>query len=462
MKKNIAVISTIIIIALLLFISVHQHIFVKRRAPGNIVQRNETQNTEVDRNVFESEIDFPSDDKIFNDITATLLEEIEEELIENARFCLGFINDDNIPDILFSKGGGTGDGVGIFILKNGKLNLVKSKLKDAPYDGRMFGQSGHIEYIPKKNRIYASYGGTAFCPEFIDVKNGECTTVCALTEWHNTYHLGEEEISQLRFYDLFDAYYNDGAEYVEADYDNMISISVENVKKAYAEVRDSYSNVVKMYAIDGEIKNVASENVETWKKDGWYETPVRTMYKIDGSSAIAPGEELLKWVNDGWHTRNHIQMFSPHNESKEVPLQNIEESKRSGWYEYPVIELYSKDGKSTIVPLEEQEKWMINGWSAEPPRMPQYTDARVPFATYDGVTGAPYLGEDGVVYKYEFRSVEEFSGYTDYLINNEGWTLHKYEADTKKYPIFKVSLMKDYKMIQVVAWVSQNEVWIFI
>ena len=96
------------------------------------------------KSAFEAQIGFSFDDKLYNDITYILLKEAEKDGTTNTRFCLGFVNDDDIPDILFSSRGG----VGIFILKNRKLDLIKNDILDA-YEDDKFGQYGHIEYIPK-------------------------------------------------------------------------------------------------------------------------------------------------------------------------------------------------------------------------------------------------------------------------------------------------------------------------
>ena len=80
------------------------------------------QNSEVEvyknvgwyKSAFEAQIGFSFDDKLYNDITYILLKEAEKNGTTDMRFCLGFVNDDDIPDVLFSSRGG----VGIFILKN--------------------------------------------------------------------------------------------------------------------------------------------------------------------------------------------------------------------------------------------------------------------------------------------------------------------------------------------------------
>ena len=313
---------------------------------------------------FEAQIGFSFDDKLYNDITYTLLKEAEKDESTATKFCLGLVNDDDIPDVLFSSRGG----VGIFILKNRKLNLIKNDISDITdlYEDNKFGQYGHIEYIPKKNRIYANYGGSVFMPTFIDIEDDKTTTVCGLSVWRNLYSSGGEEISQLEYSDLFDAYYNDGVEYVEVDYNNMKEISVDNVKTAFIEALSSNcSDKVKMYAPDGRTEDVPINDVAAWKNVGWYDYPVRTMYAIDGRSAVVASKDLLAWINVGWHTRDGILMFSPDGKVEDVRFLDIEAWKKVGWYEYPVVMMYAADGRSAVVPFKDQYDWEEVGWYTE-------------------------------------------------------------------------------------------------
>lgn len=112
----------------------------------------------------------------------------------NLRYALGYIDNDNIPELLLSDGNGHIDGVFIFSLK-GKKELVKT--------GK-YSSFGSVAYVPKKDRIISQYGSMGWYHQvfstFKSPKVEEVLLSCNNLE--EKYYKSVKTIEEFKGYDI--------------------------------------------------------------------------------------------------------------------------------------------------------------------------------------------------------------------------------------------------------------------
>ena len=90
---------------------------------------------------------------------------------------------------------------------------------------------------------------------------------------------------------------------------------------------------VKMYALDGRTENVDKNDVEAWKKVGWYTMPVVTMYAPDGRAESVDKNDVEAWKKVGWYTVPVKTLYAPDGRISVVDKNDVDAWKKVGWFE---------------------------------------------------------------------------------------------------------------------------------
>lgn len=131
--------------------------------------------------------------------------------------------------------------------------------------------------------------------------------------------------------------------------------------------------MVTMYAVDGSEIMVPPEQVEEYKKVGWYENPSdylpEIMYAADGRTITVMRVEIEAYKAVGWYENlSDVQrtLYAADGRTITVFLAEVEAYKAVGWYESPedyrVVTLYAADGRTIDVPNIQVEAYKAVGW----------------------------------------------------------------------------------------------------
>lgn len=129
------------------------------------------------------------------------------------------------------------------------------------------------------------------------------------------------------------------------------------------------SHAVTMYAPDGRTVEVKDNEVEQYKKVGWYDAPVQTVtvYAPDGRSAIISQTEADNYYAVGWYSMPVITMYADDGRTIVVDAQQAEAYKSVGWTDQAPVTMYALDGRTQVVPYSQVEANRAVGWYLEPP-----------------------------------------------------------------------------------------------
>ncbi len=136
------------------------------------------------------------------------------------------------------------------------------------------------------------------------------------------------------------------------------------------------ASALTMYAPDGRVAQVNSEDVQAWKDVGWYEEPVRVMYAPDGRWEYVVVSAVDAWVAVGWSTEPFKTMYAIDGRYEPVRESQVQAWKNVGWYEEPVQYMYAVDGRCEIVGKSQVQAWKNVGWYEEPVQYMYSKDGR--------------------------------------------------------------------------------------
>ena len=128
---------------------------------------------------------------------------------------------------------------------------------------------------------------------------------------------------------------------------------------------------VTMYAPDGREITVSEEDVEAYKKVGWYDDiddVTKTMYSRDGREKVVFLDEVEAYKKVGWY--DNIDdvtktLYSRDGREKVVFIDDVEAYKKVGWYDNKADVtkiMYSRDGRNIVVFLDDVEAYKKVGW----------------------------------------------------------------------------------------------------
>ena len=118
---------------------------------------------------------------------------------------------------------------------------------------------------------------------------------------------------------------------------------------------------VKMYSVDGREILVVKNEVEEYKKVGWYTEPVIKMYALDGRTRVVLQSEIEAYKKVGWYTEP-MQMLYAVDKTRIFKKSQVSEQLKVGWYTEPVVKMYATDGRVRITLQSEVEEYKKVGW----------------------------------------------------------------------------------------------------
>lgn len=169
------------------------------------------------------------DEKYLNKIVSVILDN------ENpyAKFEVGFVNEDSIPDVLISTGDSHAAGVMIYLLKDNDIFKVTTS---EGFDS--FGDWGiNLEYIPYGNTIksYSMFRGNELT-DFYSLEGSYANSICSL-EYSNfrpeesVCYKDEIQVTIDEYQAAMDKYYNGGKDFVSiSSYENLKILNKENIR----------------------------------------------------------------------------------------------------------------------------------------------------------------------------------------------------------------------------------------
>lgn len=150
--------------------------------------------------------------------------------------------------------------------------------------------------------------------------------------------------------------------------DGRVASVPENQVEAYKKVGwyVANNNLVTIFATDGRSSSVPAREVGAYLNVGWHIAPDNcvAIYTWDGRTANVSVDEFTVYTNLGWNVayEGKAKIYAPGKEAS-VPLNQISAYAKVGWYLYPVITMYAPDGRSTVVATSEVENYKNVGWS---------------------------------------------------------------------------------------------------
>ena len=120
------------------------------------------------------------------------------------------------------------------------------------------------------------------------------------------------------------------------------------------------ASAVTMYAADGRTRETLDNEVEAYKKVGWYEGV--TMYAQDGRTIIISPFDVDAYKAVGWY--EPITMYAADGRTINVNPFQVDAWKQVGWY--TPITMYAQDGRTAEVNPFKIDAWKQVGWYLEP------------------------------------------------------------------------------------------------
>ena len=119
---------------------------------------------------------------------------------------------------------------------------------------------------------------------------------------------------------------------------------------------------VDLYSEDGKTVSAWLFDVEEYKNNGWYETPVVTMYAPDGQQMVVNASEMEEYQADGWYEEPVTVLYQIDGNS-EVVLQSQAEAKlENGWFLEPVAQM-TKNGETKTITVSQTDSYRKEGWN---------------------------------------------------------------------------------------------------
>ena len=185
-----------------------------------------------------------------------------------------------------------------------------------------------------------------------------------------------------------------------------------------------------MYAPDGRTITISSDEINAYKRVGWYEEPVQTLYALDGRSVVFKKSEVAAQLT-------------------------------VGWYEEPVILMQALDGRTMVVKKSEKEAYKNVGWFVGQPVLMYALDGRTIYVSYEDIQAYEkvnwYYGKpvklyapDGRVITVGENRVQEYT--------NVGWFTNKATADQYKPVYYNNSSIFDFSWITGVPLVKSETI----
>lgn len=124
-------------------------------------------------------------------------------------------------------------------------------------------------------------------------------------------------------------------------------------------------SLVTLYSPDGRTASVSENEVEDYKKAGWYTSSKVSIYSEAGKTAVIPLTELNVYENLGWKQNKEIYIYSADDKKIKVWSSQAQTYKNLGWYTEPVVKIFSNDGRTAIVAKRELASYISAGWNEE-------------------------------------------------------------------------------------------------
>jgi len=163
------------------------------------------------------ELEFADENEGYKEAYAEFLEEklfsVENpDDISNERcgFELAYIDEDDIPELVYSYGDYHAAGADIFFYKDGKVSTAK--INGEVYDKGTFGSYGIFSYVEKGNMIMTEYSGMGISTEGIyELKNSDTELIRFFyVDWNDeknkVYEIDDKIVSESEFYEEIEQY----------------------------------------------------------------------------------------------------------------------------------------------------------------------------------------------------------------------------------------------------------------
>ena len=215
-------------------------------------------------------------------VYSNLLKKLTEELKDcpDAKFSIGYIDNDREPDIFVSTGYSHINGVKIYLSANDDFIEVKPPEKSG------FGEFGKTIYIPYNSTVcdYAMYYGEEHFKFYRAFRTGTrlmCSLKRVNREKNTEYYIDEEAVSKGEFERNLNEYYRNQNYVSTLEYEKSFDITEENIRSVLARksplssvaINKNDKETITLYSKNGKSIEVMPSEKEAYNAKGWYTAP---------------------------------------------------------------------------------------------------------------------------------------------------------------------------------------------
>lgn len=191
------------------------------------------------------------------------------------RFCLAYIDEDDVPELFIIEGNSHADGVTMYTYTDDKAVKVGG-----------FSEYGGIDYAPKENLfISTSSGMDMFQSEYYRLNTGNAELICSTTGVNlgmeeSTYYIGDTVVSEDEYSAKGTEIVSSVSRLVELTYDLAFDITEENISSQLPiENKETAVKEEKKIDVDAEVKQIEDYYARIQSNIDSYE-----VYEDDGVS----------------------------------------------------------------------------------------------------------------------------------------------------------------------------------